>query len=381
MKVIAIICEYNPFHKGHERQINIIRDTFGHDSVILSLMSGNWVQRGEAAVCDKYARAKAAVQCGSDIVMELPFPWSSGCAEHFARASVDILNSVGNVDYLCFGCESYELEKLTTTADRILSDEYIDALAALRINCPQSSDILLRSEAYQKLYGENLADSPNDILAIEYMKALKLTDSKIEPFPILRKGVYTATESRRLLKNKDFGALREIMPKAALDTLGDETAPNAEIFGNVLISHLRLFDGDITKYEDCAGGLGERLLKCAAECRDYSEFVSLCSTKKYTDAKIRRACLNALLGITRENLIVLPAYTTLLALSQKGREALNVMNGDFIITKPAHITKRLAENERIAVQYAVSSKAESVYALLQGKPSVDFLKKSPYIEK
>ena len=85
MKVIAIICEYNPFHKGHERQINIIRDSFGPDCAILSLMSGNWVQRGEAAVCDKYSRAKAAIMCGSDVVLELPYPWSSSCAEHFAR--------------------------------------------------------------------------------------------------------------------------------------------------------------------------------------------------------------------------------------------------------------------------------------------------------
>jgi predicted nucleotidyltransferase len=381
MKVIAIICEYNPFHKGHERQINIIRDAFGADSVILSLMSGNWVQRGEAAVCDKYARAKAAVKCGSDIVLELPFPWSSGCAEHFARAAVEILNSVGNVDYLCFGCESFELEKLALTADRVLSDEYTDELAALRSNCPQSSDILLRCEAYQKLYGENLADSPNDILALEYMKALRLTSGKIAPFPILRKGVYTATESRKMLKNRDFDALREMMPKGAFDTLCDESTPNTETYGNALISHLRLFDGDITLYEDCTGGLGERLLKCAAECRDYDDFVTLCSTKKYTDAKIRRACLNSLLGINRDILLASPAYTTLLALSQKGREALNRMNGDFIVTKPAHITKRLADNEKIAAQYALSAKAEALYALLQRKPSGDFIKKSPYIVK
>ena len=381
MKVIAIICEYNPFHKGHERQINIIRDSFGPDCAILSLMSGNWVQRGEAAVCDKYSRAKAAIMCGSDVVLELPYPWSSSCAEHFARASVEILNAVGGVDYLCFGCESYSLDKLKITADRVLSDEYLSALTALRLNSPKISDILLRCEAYKALYGEDLADSPNDILALEYIKALRSTDSKIEPFPIIRKGRYTATESRRMLRERDLDALFEMMPNQAFDVLSNERNPDIRIYGNALLSHLRLHDGDISVYEDCSGGLGERLLKCSIECSDYNEFISLCSTKKYTDAKIRRACLNSLLGVTREALTASVAYTVLLALSQKGRAVLNSMNGDYIVTKPAHVAKLAENDEKISSQYRLCAKAEGLYALMMGKSSGDFLKKSPYIEK
>ena len=124
MKTVAIISEYNPFHTGHEHQLKSIRRDFGEDTRIIAIMSGNYTQRAETAVLDKYLRAECAVLCGVDLVLELPFPYSSSSAEFFARSGVHIADSIGVVDFLSFGSECGDIESLKRTASISLTDEY-----------------------------------------------------------------------------------------------------------------------------------------------------------------------------------------------------------------------------------------------------------------
>ena len=141
MKVAAIISEYNPFHKGHQYQIEKLREILGEDTAVIAIMSGNFTQRGEIAITDKTVRAAAAIECGVDLVLELPFPFSMSSAEFFARSGVRIANSLGIVDYLVFGSESGNLRELSDVAAIMSSVEYqltLDTLTASALNEPSA---------------------------------------------------------------------------------------------------------------------------------------------------------------------------------------------------------------------------------------------------
>ncbi|MBR5144795.1 MAG: nucleotidyltransferase family protein, partial [Clostridia bacterium] len=131
MKVAAIISEYNPFHNGHEYQIKKLRQMLGDDTAVIAIMSGNYTQRGEIAVTDKTIRARAAIECGVNLVLELPFPYSMSSAEFFARSGVKIAHEIGVVDYLAFGSESGDISELSDLASIISSDEYKLTLESL----------------------------------------------------------------------------------------------------------------------------------------------------------------------------------------------------------------------------------------------------------
>ena len=133
MKTVAIIAEYNPFHNGHKYQIDKIRDILGEDTAIIAIMSGDYTQRGELAITDKTVRAKIAVLCGADLVVELPFPFSSSSAEFFARSGVKIATEIG-ADYLAFGSETGDIELITKIADTMMSDDFLTTLNDIKAN-------------------------------------------------------------------------------------------------------------------------------------------------------------------------------------------------------------------------------------------------------
>ena len=178
MKIAAIITEYNPFHNGHQYQIDKARELLGEDTAIIAIMSGNFTQRGELAIADKTVRAKAAVECGVNLVLELPFPFSMSSAEFFARSGVRIANKLGVVDYLIFGSELGYTEELTRVAENMLTAEFsnkADELIKSSENKSSGHPKLLE-EAYNSLYPDKLNSdffTANNILALEY-KALML---------------------------------------------------------------------------------------------------------------------------------------------------------------------------------------------------------------
>ena len=184
-EIVAIICEYNPFHNGHKYQVDKIKEMFP-DSIVVSIMSGNFTQRGEFALFDKYTRAKAAVICGVDCVIELPYPFCASNAEVFAKAGVYIASKLG-ATYLCFGIEDGDIKDLTEIADTIDSEEFTKKFEELKqdksISYPKLREIVCRE------LGKELPNSSNKILGVEYIRAIKKYGNSIIPVAIKREGL------------------------------------------------------------------------------------------------------------------------------------------------------------------------------------------------
>lgn len=222
MKSLAIISEYNPCHKGHAYQIEKARELSGSD-IIIALMSGNFVQRGIPAVFDKYTRAGLAVLSGADIVIELPTVYATSSAEGFAYYAVDILNRLNTVDYISFGMENDNLSIINEIA-KILSDEPENYRILLKkymskgFSAPLSREYAL-SEYLSNTGFRNILGMPNNILALEYIKALHKTASAITPVPVKRIGngyndaiattpYPSATSIRNMYKNNDTEGIK-----------------------------------------------------------------------------------------------------------------------------------------------------------------------------
>ena len=191
MKIVAIISEYNPFHNGHLYHTEKIREEFGFDTAIIAIMSGNYVQRGEGAIIEKWDRAKLAVDSGINLVLELPFPYSMSSAEYFAKAGVSIANSLGIIDILSFGSENSSIDDLSVVAENIISPEFEQEIKRLS-NTEELTSFgfaKIRELAYGNLFEKNVdISSPNNILAIEYIKALKHLNINIKLHTIKREG-------------------------------------------------------------------------------------------------------------------------------------------------------------------------------------------------
>lgn len=378
----AIICEYNPFHRGHEIQIRHLREMFP-DACILSLQSGNFVQRGEAAVISKYKRAEAAILCGSDLVLELPFPWCAQGAQFFARAGVDILNSLG-ADVICFGSETGDLERLRLAARRMNSPEFVSVCDSLESESMESSvsHIATVRTAYNKLYGTELPVGSNDTLGIEYLKAIETTASKLKAVCIRREGGYTATSAREYYKSGSFDLIGDSVPESLMDFYKSIDPVRTEALGAAILNFFRTHSPDeLSAYADLGGGLAGRLCRAANEATDYEGFIALAATKKYTNARLRRAILSAMLSVTEETLKQKPAFTTLLAANKRGTEFLRSVkkSADIeIVTRPAAGKSLEGEAGR---QFALSFAADTLWALAAGIPPSALTNERPFIVK
>ncbi len=187
MKVCAVVSEFNPFHNGHKYLLSKIRNS-GFDA-ILCVMSGNFVQRGEYSVADKRIRASIAVESGADLVLSLPFPWSSASAEYFAKGAVSIMNSLGFVDAIGFGSECADISLLDECANFLVNMDKVN-ISELQKQDPRLSFAMARSILASKTLGDKAYEvftNPNDILAVEYLKAIRLLKSAIIPFAVKRK--------------------------------------------------------------------------------------------------------------------------------------------------------------------------------------------------
>ena len=391
MKVAAIISEYNPFHNGHEYQIKKLRELLGEDTAVIAIMSGNFMQRGEVAVADKTIRARAAVECGVNLVLELPFPFSMSSAEFFAKSGVKIASEIGVVDYLVFGSESGNIGELSDIASITTSEEYSLTLEALSSN-PEYKDYgypELCQIALSKIYGKDIPReylSPNNILAIEYIKAINALSSSITPLTVRREGAgyldilnpmaqfQSASAIREELAVGNISALDYVPEKAKeiyLEAIQNGKMPaDASLLDYSVISSFRLnstaHDVDI---HDAAGGLYNRLCEMSAEATSISSLMSMTDTKKYTKARIRRAIWNTYFGVTSSDVRALPSYTQVLAMDQIGRSVLKRIKkvSDFaVITKPSSY-KDLGDV--VIKQKELSGKADSIYSLTLKNPN------------
>ena len=336
MKTIGIIAEYNPFHRGHEAQLRLLRSRFGADCAIAVALGGCFTQRGEPALFTKYARAEAAVRCGADLILELPLPWAASSAEGFARGGVGVLSALGNVDILAFGSECADPGKLERIS-LLTADGRYDALLreALAAGVGFAA---ARQRALEALAGEALPElsARNDILAVEYLRALKARGSAMTPLPLPRFGEFPPASELR--KKADF--LPEL-PEGAAAVFRRETEmgrrAEPERLDAAILARLRsMTEAELAALPGAAEGLQNRLKKAAAAAGSVEELVALATTKRYPAARIRRMALAALLGIPADREKGLPPYLRVLGLNGKGAKLLHDARPALpVITKPA----------------------------------------------
>lgn len=372
MTTVAVICEYDPFHRGHKEQLSLLRRRLGEDTVLLSLMSGSTVQRGRLAVYPKHLRAKAALACGSDLILELPALYSSGSAEHFATGAVRLLERLGGVDFLAFGSECGELATLDATAEVILSESYRTALGELdrRESHARSTEDLLHS------LGATAPKTPNDILGVEYIAALKREGSAISPFTYRREAGFSATEARRLLcEGKDP---LPMIPEEAMAIFFETSFTDPRAYEAIALHTLRETPLEVLeRYYGMNGGVAGLLQRSAAEAATLADLIAAATCRTYTASRLRRAVLSSVLCLTDDDRKAAPLFTNLLGANEKGRQFLRTRKKDTaitIVTKPADgLTLPSPARE----QFEKNCRADRLMALCRGEAPTAILKTMP----
>ena len=326
MKIVGIICEYNPFHLGHKKQFDIIRREIGQDCAIVCLMSGNFVQRGAPAIFHKSLRARAAILSGADMVLELPVTYALSSAEGFAAGGVKILS--GFCDYLCFGTENGTLETLTATAQALLSPEFP---AALHGYLDKGLSFPAARQAALGVSG-TLLQNPNDILAVEYCKAILSQKSTMKAMPIRREGSYhavavdtenpSATAVRGLITGKHDW--KSCIPKEAQQVFDDAAVHTTEAGEKAILARLRtMTDAEFEALPYGSEGLWRKFMHACRSCDSLESILAATKSKRYTRTRLDRMMLCAFLGITAEMLATPAPYTRVLAFNDTGRAVLN----------------------------------------------------------
>ena len=375
-KISAVICELNPLHAGHKYVFEKARE---YGDTVVAVMSGNFVQRGECAIFDKYTRAKAALACGADLVLELPFPWCAAPAEFFAKGAVTVVNAIG-ADLLVFGSECGDTALIGKGASLALAEEFRKTVEAEYTE--NVGYAAAREKAAKKMMPEavKLFSGANDMLAMEYFISAEKLGFKGTLRAVKRiqtEDYLSASEIRHALRNGEAHKVTHAIPDEAITVFEKGLSDMGDIskLGELEFSAFRqrLINKETFDFES---GIISRLEKCADAATSGREMLEVASTKKYTDARIRRAALFALCGVTKEMLQETPCFTTLLAANEKGRSVLSAMrkNEDIkVITKPSDITETEGGKK--------NAEADRLYTLLmdKSKEAGFFLKQSPFI--
>lgn len=326
---VGIVCEYNPFHLGHQKQIDSIREKFGANTGIICAMSGNYVQRGHPSVFDKTIRAEAAIRCGADLVVELPVTTSLSSAEGFAVGGVAVLSRL--CDGLCFGAETADLQQLLGTAEALLSEDFPKLLRReLDRGC---SFPAARQAALEKMgLPGAILESPNNILAVEYCKAILRQSSPMLPLPISREGSYHAKEAD--FENPSATSLRirlqngldisGYLPEAAGQVFAGATIHTLEAGQRAVLSRLRTMeDAEFEALPFGSEGLWRKLMHESRAQAALEDIAAAVKSKRYTRSRIDRMILCAFLGITVQTMEAEIPYVRVLAFNDRGREILS----------------------------------------------------------
>ena len=328
---VAVICEFNPFHNGHRYLLGKAKELTGEP--VLAVMSGSFTQRGEVALCSKFERAEAALKSGADLVAELPAVYAVSCAERFARGGVNISKMFGCVNYLAFGCEDDDIDLLKTAAFAGENPE-VNAIIAEQMNSgsyyPKAYEYAVR-----QVYGGEVADvltKPNNILAVEYIRALRGTD--IKPLPIKRvgaehdsdgtDGIYASASYIRKLLRSGEGA-DGLLPYVPSEITYPEKLDRALIYKlrNMTAEQLRVLP-------EVGEGLENRILSAARKFGTAEEVIGEVKTKRYTRSRICRILTCALLGITEELQTKTADYARVLGFTPEGEKMLKTCTGNVI---------------------------------------------------
>ncbi len=355
-KVIGIIAEYNPFHNGHlyhlQKSLQLT-----HSSYSIAVISGNFTQRGSSSLVDKWAKAEMAIKNGIDLVLELPLLYSISSAENFAEGAIKILDSLKVVVYLSFGSESGDISTLNMVADILYKEPkaYKNILShelSKGLSFPKARENALLMYLNDIRRFSNVLSSPNNILGIEYLKALKKLKSPMIPVTIERYNtgyhdtayngnVASATAIRNIVKNNGWDILRKVVPENTFSTLLENikvghVVPDLSVFERQIIYNLRKMSiQEIAELPDVSEGLENAIKNAANSCNSVVEFLNIIKSKRYTNTRLQRILLYALLGITKKDI----------ALSKKAIPYIRVLGfnnkGKYLISEVARANPKL----------------------------------------
>ena len=342
-KVLGIVAEYNPFHNGHLFHLNESKKITGSNYTV-AIMSGNFTQRGSTSIIDKWSKAKCAIECGVDLVIELPLFYSISSAENFADGAIKILDSLKVVDYISFGVENNDIQILGNIANVLYKEpkEYKFILSEQLkkgLSYPKARENAIMSYLNNSRKYKNIISSPNNILAIEYLKALKSYKSKIKPIAILRKetghndlnyngNIASSTSIRNIIKNDGFKILQKLIPEFSYASLVKNiklghAIPDLSVFEKEIIYNLRKMSiNEISELPDVSEGLEFSLKNAANSCNSIVEFLNIVKSKRYTTTRIQRILLYSLLGITKKDIDLskkTQPYVRVLGFNEKGK--------------------------------------------------------------
>lgn len=335
MQIAGIICEYNPLHKGHERQLNLAKSLLGQDAAVVCLMSGNFVQRGYPAIVDKSLRAKAAVACGADLVLELPITACLSSAEGFAARGVEILSRL--CTHLCFGAETAQPEEIMETARVLNSPAFSPALRAYLqkgLSFPAARQAALEALGASA----DLLTKPNNILAVEYCKAILAQNSDLIPLPIHRPGDYHAADphpenpsaTALRLRMESAGDWQSFVPEKAREILAQGRLHTRAAGEKAMLYRLRtMTEEEFSALPYGSEGLWRKLMHAARRESTLEEILTAVKSKRYTRSRLDRMVMCAFLGLTEEALSQPVPYVRVLAFNETGRQILRQQKGGF----------------------------------------------------
>jgi len=384
MKAAGIICEFNPFHNGHNYLFETVRQDINPDALVC-VMSGNFVQRGQAAMWNKYVRAKAAINCGADIVIELPTYAAVNSASSFAKAAVDILNGLGVVDTIAFGSECGDINQLVRIAE-LTDDENEDFSADFRKAIDEG---ISYPKAYQKaVLGQikGLSDDffagSNNILGIEYLKWLKKTDSEIKPYTLQRNGCghdainptddfASGSYIRKLFEEDKMQHISDFLPVKAAEIICSSESFTKEdeniLFQLIRYKLLNSSPEELSKISEISEGLENLLKKAVLKANTIDELIHSVKSKRYTYARISRILIQTLLCITKDDVLraSLYPYARVLAFNSNGREIIKKASEIGQIPIITNINSQVKETDDIMAGLSIDLRAGNLYSIIK----------------
>ena len=397
MKILGVIVEYNPFHNGHayhlEKSISMTNATH-----TIAVMSGNFVQRGEPALMDKWTRAKIAVDNGVNLVIELPFANAISSAEKFAFGSIFLLNQLKIVNDIVFGSESGNVDLVETVADYLATEskEYKTTLQYFLtegLSFPAARDLTLR-----KLKVNSKSLNSNDILGIEYIKAIKQLDSAIKYHTLKRQNIdyhsldivnsfASATGIRNKIKEKNFLSVRATVPSMTYNYISNYRDflfidDYYEILRYKILSESNEY---LSKIHEVTEGIENRIIESMRKSTDMTTFLENVKTKRFTMTRIKRILLNILFDIKTKEVdeydLLTPKYINILAVDNKGLEILRLLKKDEDLNIITNLSKFTTEDPLLKRQLQLDLKASDLYSILRREQLGQDYFNTPYIKK
>jgi len=345
-KVLGIIAEYNPFHNGHllhlEKSKKICDAQYS-----VCVMSGNFVQRGNTSIVNKWIRAEMALKSGVDLVLELPTVYSISSAENFAEGAIKLLNSLKIVDTISFGSENSDINVLNRISSVLHEEpkqylEFLNSESKKGLSFPKARENAILLYLNDKKY-LNILNQPNNTLAIEYLKALKKYKSHISPISVKREKVFynsncivdeyaSATAIRNMIINEQFNDIRKVVPASSYNLLMNEIEEGHLVIDiskfekEILYTIRRLSADDIKNFPEVTEGLENAIKNASNSCNNLSELINMIKSKRYTHTRIQRILLYILLNITKKDMYLsrknIP-YARILGYSPQGKELIS----------------------------------------------------------